>query len=162
LKISFAVALSILSIGLLVLSVITEENPDTLSSFFAQKENNIAKKEEVLDRINVLATPYYVPERNQSRFINGSYKKEIRMNGTGITFTGTTPRVGTIAADPKFLPFGTVIRIPDYGIGIVEDIGSRIRGRHIDLFMGFGESGLERCIDFGKKQLGIEVLKWGG
>lgn len=159
-KILFAVALSILGIGLLALSLTLTGNSDIPSSFFAQKEN-IAEKEEVLDRINVLATPYYVPERDQSRFINGSYKKEVLMNGTGITFTGTMARIGTIAADPKLFPFGTIVRIPEYGIGIVEDIGSNIKGKHIDLFMGFGESGLERCIDFGKRQLRIEVLSWG-
>lgn len=52
----------------------------------------------------------------------------------GITASGTEARHGTIAADTNIFPFGTVMYVPDYGYGRVEDIGGKVRGYHIDLF----------------------------
>ena len=51
----------------------------------------------------------------------------------------------TIASDLNVLPYGTVLYIPDYGWGQVEDIGSAIKGNHIDLFFNSHN----------------EALKWG-
>lgn len=36
---------------------------------------------------------------------------------------------GTVAADPKIYPYGTILYIPDYGFGVVADCGSAIKGR---------------------------------
>lgn len=52
----------------------------------------------------------------------------------GITASGTKADWGTIAADPKLFPFGTIMYVPYYGWGRVEDIGSAIQGKHIDLY----------------------------
>lgn len=52
----------------------------------------------------------------------------------GYTATGTRARKGTIAADPSVFPYGTVFFVPGYGYGRVEDTGSALQGRHIDLF----------------------------
>ncbi|MCX7817985.1 MAG: 3D domain-containing protein [Kiritimatiellae bacterium] len=57
-----------------------------------------------------------------------------RPKAVGITATGTPARPGTVAADPAVLPFGTILRVPGYGWGRVEDTGSAIRGYAIDLF----------------------------
>ncbi len=43
-------------------------------------------------------------------------------------------RPGTLAADTSIYPYGTVMYIPGYGYGVVEDTGSDIRGQHIDLY----------------------------
>ena len=44
-------------------------------------------------------------------------------------------RPGTIAADPRHYPFGTVIDVPGWGRGVVEDRGGAIRGPDkLDLF----------------------------
>lgn len=127
------------------------------------KTSNIEERPAVAEaEVEVVATPYYLPKKNQRKYYHGSYRKEIRMNGTGTTYSGNPARHGTIAADPRIFPFGTVLRIPGYGIGIVEDIGGMIRGHHIDLFMGIGEQGLKRCFAFGRQKIRIEVLKWGG
>jgi len=63
----------------------------------------------------------------------------------GVTSSGTKAVKGTIAADLNVLPYGTVLYIPDYGWGQVEDIGSAIKGNHIDLFFNSHN----------------EALKWG-
>ena len=53
----------------------------------------------------------------------------------GITASGTKAKPGTIAADTRYYPMGTVMYIEGYGYGVVEDRGGKIKGRHhIDLF----------------------------
>lgn len=52
----------------------------------------------------------------------------------GQTASGTMARPGTIAADTAVFPFGTIIYVPGYGYGRVEDRGTDIRGYHLDLF----------------------------
>jgi 3D (Asp-Asp-Asp) domain-containing protein len=52
----------------------------------------------------------------------------------GITASGTRAQPGTIAADPRVFPFGTVLFIPGYGYGRVEDTGRDITGNRIDVF----------------------------
>ena len=52
----------------------------------------------------------------------------------GYTASGTQARRGTLAADTSLFPFGTIMFIPGYGYGCVEDRGSDIAGLRIDLF----------------------------
>ena len=114
-------------------------------------------------KMSVIATAYYHPHKNQNKFLHGSYKKEVKVNGTGIVFSsGKIARIGDIAADCNILPFGTVIWIPTLNlVGQVTDIGHAIKGRRIDVFMGEGERALERAVGFGRKQTEIFILEWG-
>jgi 3D (Asp-Asp-Asp) domain-containing protein len=57
-----------------------------------------------------------------------------RLKMIGYTASGTYARPGTIAADTSLFPFGTVMYVPGYGYGRVEDVGEDIKGYHIDLF----------------------------
>lgn len=52
------------------------------------------------------------------------------------TATGTRPRPGVVAVNPKIIPYGTIMYIEGYGWGIAEDTGEAIRRRTdlIDLF----------------------------
>ena len=64
----------------------------------------------------------------------------------GITASGSRAKRGTIAADKRIYPFGTVMYVPGYGWGTVEDTGGAIKGpARIDLWFSS-----ER-----------EALKWG-
>jgi 3D (Asp-Asp-Asp) domain-containing protein len=56
-------------------------------------------------------------------------KKEV-----GITASGTKAKPGTIAADTTRYPLGTVMYVPGYGYGRVEDRGSAMKGDKIDLY----------------------------
>ena len=58
-----------------------------------------------------------------------------RPKAVGISASGLRARRGTIAADTRIFPLGTVMYVPGYGWGRVEDRGSAIQGRKIDLFM---------------------------
>lgn len=53
----------------------------------------------------------------------------------GLTASGVMAHPGTIAADTRYYPMGTLLYVPGYGYGTVEDRGGAIRGRHrLDLF----------------------------
>lgn len=57
-----------------------------------------------------------------------------RMKHVGKTSSGAMVRPGTLAADTTIYPYGTVMYIPGYGYGIVEDTGGAIKNQHIDLY----------------------------
>ena len=59
----------------------------------------------------------------------GGYPKKV-----GVTASGVKAKPGTIAADTNKYPFGTVMYIPGYGYGTVQDRGGDIKGEHIDVF----------------------------
>jgi len=61
----------------------------------------------------------------------------------GQTASGTMARPGTIAADTRFYPFGTVMYIEGYGYGRVEDRGGAIKGQHVDLYFRTHQQALE-------------------
>ena len=52
----------------------------------------------------------------------------------GITSDGSKAKKGTIAADISKYPYGTKMYVPGYGLGEVHDIGTAIKGDHIDIF----------------------------
>jgi 3D (Asp-Asp-Asp) domain-containing protein len=80
----------------------------------------------------------------------------------GITKSGKRTRRGIVAADPRVLPLGSRIRVYDAagysGEYEVLDTGSKVKGRHIDIFVPRRREALE----FGRRQVVIEVLRYGG
>ncbi len=52
----------------------------------------------------------------------------------GVTASGTKAGGGTIAADVSLYPFKTVMYVPGYGYGRVEDCGGGVKGNHIDIY----------------------------
>lgn len=61
----------------------------------------------------------------------------------GITASGTVARPGTVAADPRVLPFGTIVYVPGYGYGVVEDRGGDIQGHKLDLYFNSHRAALK-------------------
>ncbi len=75
--------------------------------------------------------------------------------GDTITSTGTTPKWGTIAVDPKVIPYGTKVYIPQFDkIFVAEDCGSAIKGNRIDIFMDTEA----HCNEWGVKNIEIKIL----
>ncbi|MCJ8331801.1 MAG: 3D domain-containing protein [Lentisphaeria bacterium] len=62
---------------------------------------------------------------------------------------------GTIAADISMHAYGTKMYIPGYGLGVVEDIGGKIKGKHIDIYFTNHQNALE----WGRKTLSVQILK---
>lgn len=77
-----------------------------------------------------------------------------------ITATGTTVRTGTIAVDPKIVPYGTRMFIVSndgkyvYGIGTAEDCGGGIKGMRLDLYFDTRA----KCFQFGVRQCTVYFL----
>ena len=71
----------------------------------------------------------------------------------GLTASGTRAKKGTIAADTNIFPFGTVMYVPGYGYGRVEDRGGAISGHHIDLYYGTHKEALQ----WGNKKEKVKV-----
>ena len=79
----------------------------------------------------------------------------------GVTKSGDITKVGVVAADPRVLPLGTKIHVtgagPYSGVYVVKDTGSKVKGRHIDLYM----PRLAAAKEFGAKVVMVTVLEWG-
>lgn len=74
----------------------------------------------------------------------------------GLTSSGTWARYGTIAADTRYYPYGTVMIIPGYGKGVVEDIGGAIKGpRRLDVFFKTRRQALK----WGRQTLQVKVRR---
>jgi 3D (Asp-Asp-Asp) domain-containing protein len=72
----------------------------------------------------------------------------------GITASGAKAQKGTIAADTSHYPFGTVMYVPGYGYGRVEDRGKAIKGAtKIDLYFDKHKEALQ----WGRQNVPIKV-----
>lgn len=71
------------------------------------------------------------------------------------TSTGTKPKVGTVAVDPKTIPLGSRLYVEGYGFGRAEDVGGAIKGNAIDVFL---ESESE-CRRWGRRTVKVYVLQ---
>jgi len=72
---------------------------------------------------------------------------------SGMTASGTPARKGTIAADTRRYPFGTIMYVPGYGYGQVEDRGGSIKSNKIDLFF----ASHKKALQWGRQQKRVSV-----
>ena len=80
----------------------------------------------------------------------------------GITKSGEETRRGVIAADPRVLPLGSLVRIdaPEErhdGVYRVLDTGSAILGKKVDIFM----PSCRAARQFGRRDVVVHILGWG-
>lgn len=113
-----------------------------------------------------VATAYYSPLPDQSRYITGSYEWDIRLNGEWVTTASWKGVFPGLLAGPANYPFGTKIYFEWYGIGSIEDRGWAIvkaweRGYsydRIDIWMWYGDEGLDRAIRWGKRTVKGKIV----
>lgn len=105
-----------------------------------------------------------IKKRHVIKHVSNQEMKGIKMQvgatayyGDTITSTGVKPVVGrTIAVDPKVIPYGTKVYIPQLNkVFIAEDCGSAIKGNRIDIFM----DSYDDCMNWGYKDITIIILK---
>lgn len=78
-----------------------------------------------------------------------------------ITATGTQVRRGTVAVDPRYIPYGTrmFIMASDgsyiYGVATAEDCGGDIKGDRMDLYLPT----FDECIQFGRRRCTLYFLE---
>ena len=77
-----------------------------------------------------------------------------------VTATGTTVHWGTVAVDPRYIPYGTRMFIVSndgeyvYGIAVAEDCGGDIKGDRMDLYMPT----YQQCMEFGRRNCTLYFL----
>lgn len=77
-----------------------------------------------------------------------------------ITATGTTVRIGTVAVDPRIIPYGTQMMIVAndgsyiYGIAVAEDCGGSIKNNRLDLYFPT----YNECIQFGIRECTVYFI----
>lgn len=112
-----------------------------------------------------IISAYYSPLPCQNRYSTGSYKSDIKLNGNGTNGAdGTEVFPGMIAA-PRTYSFGTKMDIPGIGIVAVHDRGGAIVAAsagafaydRLDVWMGYGDKGLDRALNWGKRTVDVEV-----
>jgi 3D (Asp-Asp-Asp) domain-containing protein len=79
-----------------------------------------------------------------------------------VTASGTAPRTGIAAADPKLLPVGSIVQIGSLpmrynGIYTVLDTGPEVRGRELDLYIW----SCDEALAFGRRSVAVTVLRLG-
>lgn len=88
------------------------------------------------------------------------YTKKLRCEATAYiatgnpTATGIMPYWGVIAVDPRVIPLGTKVYIPNYGVALAADTGGAVKGNIIDLFMHtYGQA-----INWGRRDVDVYIL----
>ncbi len=111
-------------------------------------------------------TAYYSPQPDQQYYVTGSYESDIRLNGSGVRGADGTPVYPGMVAAPKTYAFGTKMYIKGIGTVAVHDRGGAIVGAgnklqydRLDIWMGYGDSGLQRALGWGRRV--IEVTIYG-
>lgn len=99
----------------------------------------------------------YFNERGKLTSTGKSYKSNASAySGHSTTATGQKPRFGTIAVDPKVIPYGTKVYIPYFDkVFVANDCGGAIKGTKIDIYM----NSRKECYKFGRRNIEIIVLK---
>lgn len=118
-------------------------------------------------------TAYYSPLPGQLKYVTGSYSGDIRLNGRGTNGADGTPVYAGMVAAPKKYDFGTKLFIPGIGMTAVHDRGGAIveaatdengdgevdgwKHDRLDIWMGYGDKGLKRALDWGLRTLEVTV-----
>lgn len=104
-----------------------------------------SKKESELDypAYRVLATAYTPDERCCAPYADG------------YTATGYSAGYGSIAIDPDYgmFEYGDVLYVEGYGLGVADDCGSAIKGKHIDVCFNLGE--LQKADNWGRRNVRV-------
>lgn len=96
--------------------------------------------------------------RKVMTMIATGYSPDPRDNGKGPygrTSTGLLAGYGTVAVDPRVIPYGTRLYVEGYGFAIAGDCGSAIKGNRIDLCY----DSYERAQSVGRRKVKVFILE---
>lgn len=143
-------------------SSVSELNVIDVPKALPKEEETLETKKELLAKELVLEESPKDVTKFANRLRDG---KKVKMVATayclnGRTASGVFSKYGIIAADPKYLPIGSIVRIrgAEYtGLYSVLDTGAKIKGRKIDIYLTSGKE----AIQFGRRDVTLEVLRYG-
>lgn len=75
-------------------------------------------------------------------------------DGSMRTASGTWPKYGTIAVDPRVIPLGTKVYVEGYGYATAEDTGGAIKGNIIDVYLNSNSE----VYHWGRKSVQVTIL----
>lgn len=82
--------------------------------------------------------------------------KAYAYTGGGYTATGTKAKYGTLAVDPKVIPYGTKVYIKELDkVFTAEDCGGGIKGNKVDIYMNSQSA----CRNWGSRTITLQILK---
>lgn len=111
-------------------------------------------------------TAYYSPVKWQRFYYRGNYKDEVTLNGFWTHGASGKKVFHGMLAWPASYAFGTKIYFPWWGVGEIADRGGAIVEKwqrddathdRIDVWVGKGEEGLKRALEFGVQYLDAYV-----
>ncbi len=140
----------------LVIEKLPETNTLKIEEKSSQRIDLEAKEEPTIEEVFTDTLKF------ANRLRNG---KRVKMIATayclkGPTASGVTSKYGIIAADPTYLPIGSIVRVQvgGYtGLYSVLDTGAKIKGRKIDVYLASGKEAMQ----FGRRDVMLQVLRYG-
>lgn len=143
----------------------------------AQKPQNITKKQRMAQSgiLSQLGEYRFLPssltnpvdedssEDSELFELDSRFKQEFIATAYSIknyTACGVMAAPGIVAADPKVIPLGSIIKVVAgkySGIYRVLDTGPGVRGKRLDIYVNCRSE----AISFGKQRVQIEVLRYG-
>ncbi|WP_455539468.1 3D domain-containing protein [Terrisporobacter sp.] len=82
--------------------------------------------------------------------------KAYAYTGGGYTSTGTKAKYGTLAVDPRVIPYGTKVYIKELNkVFTAEDCGGAIKGNKVDIYMNSQAA----CNNWGARTITLQILK---
>jgi 3D (Asp-Asp-Asp) domain-containing protein/uncharacterized protein YabE (DUF348 family) len=134
---------------------------------------------EVISAGAALAAPYSMRDFPEIELVNGRpVNYEYKISGpstaytagpTGGTASGRTLEVGTVAIDPRIIPYGSLVYIVTqcgtivYGAAVAADTGGFIHNTNIvvDVFKGLTSTNFGDAVNWGVKNVDVYVINTG-
>lgn len=134
-----------------------------------ENEKKVAKVEP--KEISTIAEEYkdfeqeLTPDSTWDTYIITAYENGVSSTGKrpgdkgySITRSGKKTVQGvTAAGDLSKLPLGTIVYIESIGYRTILDSGSKVKNKHIDVFM----ESYDDCMEFGRQKLKVKIIKMG-
>jgi 3D (Asp-Asp-Asp) domain-containing protein len=134
-----------------------------------EKQKEVAKVEP--KTISTIAEEYrefeqeLTPDDTWDTYVITAYENGVSSTGKrpgdkgySITRSGKKTVQGvTAAGDLSKLPLGTIVYIETLGYRTIYDSGSKVKNKHIDVFM----ESYDDCMEFGRQKLKVKIIKMG-
>ena len=112
------------------------------------------------DRVKTLIRELMAQERGEcfevvaTAYSNDPVSINVPKWRDGLTSTLAKADRGTVAVDPRVIPYGSVIYVQGYGYAVALDKGSAIKGYRIDLFF----ETRQKALKWGVKRVTVCIL----
>ena len=149
-----ATVISLLVVFITTIKTYANENKEIDNNNSIRIENSIKQKEIGIKRRLIEMDNKNIKGRQMK--VKATAYTGSPAEGGDMTYLGTKCREGyTIAVDPKVIPLGTRVYIPQFGkVFVAEDTGSAIKGKKIDIFM----NSYAKAMEWGIRYIDIIIL----